>query len=348
VDTKWGIFTDLHLGIHQNRTTWHNIALDWADWFVKELKSKKIKQLIFIGDFFHSRSEISVNTIHAASCLLEKLKDFKIIMVVGNHDSFYKERADVNSLSILSGYSNITVCNKVLTLSDKSTDGKKIGFCPWGFEIDEVKKSDALFGHFEIETFKMNAHKLCEVGTKPKDLLNKSPLVFSGHFHHNEEREYKDGKIIYVGTPFQMDFGERDSKKGYYIIDFKDLTYEFYENNISPIHKKIFISEIIDKKVQIEHCIKDNFIKIVIDKKLDQQQIDNTLHACNSLKPISLIVDPLVNFDIMGDKSETDLSGVDITKAIVEFVDLLEIDNKEDVVKHTLYLYNQVKNEQNS
>ena len=40
--SKYAIFTDLHLGVHQNSSTWHGIALKWADWFVGELKDNGI------------------------------------------------------------------------------------------------------------------------------------------------------------------------------------------------------------------------------------------------------------------------------------------------------------------
>lgn len=339
-ESKWAVFTDLHLGVHQNSSTWHKIGLDWADWFISDLRSKNITRIIFAGDFFHSRSEISVNTIHVASELIRKFRDFKLHMLVGNHDSYYKQKADVHSLSIFSGYENITVhdVTNTITIHDK-----KVTFCPWGFDYNDIQKADIMFGHFEIESFKMNAHKLCEVGVKPKDLLKKAPIVFSGHFHLNEEREYDTGKIIYVGSPFQLDFGERDCKKGYYILDFNDLSYNFIENNASPIHKKINLSDIINNE-DYKDYIANNFVRLVIDKNLDQNIIDKTIHNLNGLSPLSMTVDPLINFEII-EQSDTDLSGVDMSKAIVEFVNLLDITEKEEVIKRTLFLYNQVKHD---
>jgi len=339
--TKYALFTDLHLGVHQNSLVWHKIALDWADWFIAELKSKKIKNIIFTGDFFHSRSEISVNTIHAAAEFLDKFKDFEVLMIPGNHDCYYKDKANVHSLSILKGYSNITIFDSV---TSKTIGKHSVTFCPWGFNENNIPEGSAIFGHFEIETFRMNAHKLCEKGTNPRDLLQKAPLIFSGHFHLNEEREYDEGKIIYVGSPFQLDFGERECKKGYYVLDFDDnITYNFYENNISPVHKKFLVSELQNNEDLKEHY-KNNFIKIVIDKNIDQKKIDEYINVCNGYSPLSLIIDPLVNYSVsIEDQNECDLSGVDVSKAIVEFVNMLDIEEKDEVIKHTLFLYNQIK-----
>jgi DNA repair exonuclease SbcCD nuclease subunit len=323
--SKYAIFTDLHLGVHQNSSTWHGIALKWADWFVNDLKEKGIKDILFLGDFFHSRSEISVNTIHASSELLTRFIDFNLHMIVGNHDSYYKQKSDIHSLSILTGYPNISIYDKTTT---KNIGNKTVTFCPWGFQYSEIEKSDIIFGHFEIESFKMNAHKLCEVGVKPKELLKKAKVIFSGHFHLNEEREYDDGKIIYVGSPFQLDFGERETQKGYYIIDFDDLTYNFYRNEVTPVHKRLLVSEMIegeDIKDDIKDIVKDNFVKIVVDKQVDQKILDKFIHICSSFSPLSMIVDPLINFEIANDLKDSDLSGIDISKAIVDFVNLLDI-----------------------
>jgi len=49
---KYAIFSDLHLGVHQNASTWHKIANDWSDWFVAELKKQDIKNILFLGDYF--------------------------------------------------------------------------------------------------------------------------------------------------------------------------------------------------------------------------------------------------------------------------------------------------------
>lgn len=341
---KYAVFSDLHLGVHQNSSSWHNIALEWVDWFVEDLKSRGIKDIIFTGDFFHSRSEISVNTIHVASRLLDKLNQFQVDMIPGNHDCYYKDKSEIHSLSILKGHSNIRIHDdlEVIGLSDNRT----AAFCPWGIETENIPKADVIFGHFEIESFKMNSYKLCETGHKASQLLDKSNLVFSGHFHYREEREYNEGKIIYVGCPFELDFGDRDTTKGYYILDTKNLTYEFVENNISPKHKKYTITDLIEsysKGSTLEDLIDKKFVKVVLDKYINQEDLNILTAKLATYKPLSLIVDPAVNFSYFSEDTEKDqdLSGIDISKAIIEFVNMMDINNREDVVAYTLNLYNQ-------
>lgn len=340
---KYAVFSDLHLGVHQNSSSWHNIALEWVEWFVEDLKSKKIKDIIFTGDFFHSRSEISVNTIHIASQLLDKLNDFQVKMIPGNHDCYYKDKSEIHSLSILKGHENITIYDELKLVH--LNDGRAAAFCPWGVEVEDIPKADIIFGHFEIESFKMNSYKLCETGHKAAQLLEKSSLVFTGHFHYREEREYKEGNIVYAGCPFELDFGDRDTTKGYYIIDTKDLTYSFVENTVSPKHKKYTITDLIqiynDRKT-LDSALDKKFVKIVLDKYINQDDLNSLTAKLASYKPLSLIIDPAVNFSYFSDNDEKDqdLSGIDISKAIIEFVNMMDINNKEDVTAYTLNLYN--------
>ena len=341
---KYAVFSDLHLGVHQNSSAWHNIALEWVDWFVGDLERRKIEDVIFTGDFFHSRSEISVNTIHIASILLDKLNKFRVQMIPGNHDCYYKDKSEVHSLSILKGYKNITIYDNLELIH--LDDNKTAAFCPWGIEAHDIKNCDVIFGHFEIESFKMNSYKLCETGHKASQLLEKSSLVFSGHFHYREEREYKEGNIIYVGCPFELDFGDRDTTKGYYVLDTSNLTYQFIENNVSPKHKKYTVTDLIkfyEEKKELDSALDKKFVKIVLDKYINQDDLNALTTKLASYKPLSLIIDPAVNFSFFSENIEKDqdLSGIDISKAIIEFVNMMDINNKEDVVAYTLNLYNQ-------
>ena len=60
MSNKIAIFSDLHLGVHQNADFWLGVSMKWADWYINELKSHNIKEIVFCGDFFHARDEISV------------------------------------------------------------------------------------------------------------------------------------------------------------------------------------------------------------------------------------------------------------------------------------------------
>lgn len=338
--------SDIHVGVHQNSTMWHDISLQWARWLRDELKNKNITDIIIPGDLFHYRDEIAVNTIHVVTEMLMIWKDFNIVLLVGNHDAFYKDRSEINSLSILAGWKNITVVSEP---TQYECYNQKIMICPWGTTTSQIKKSDLVFGHFEIASFKFNQHKICEDGISSSQLLKKAPLIITGHFHLREERKYKNGNILYLGNPYQMDFGDVYSSKGYYILDIVTRDYKFYENNISPTHQKVKLSELIEKKTitqEVKDIFRNNIVKLIIDKNVAPDDMDVLLKKFLELEAMSITADYDVNFNKFGlvDESEHDLSGVDIPVAIEEFVNLLEdVPNKQEIIDYTVEMYNNCK-----
>jgi DNA repair exonuclease SbcCD nuclease subunit len=337
--------SDIHIGVHQNNALWHDIAINWASWLKKELVKKGIKDIVISGDLFHYRDEIAVNTMQVTTRIMNMWRNFNIILLVGNHDSYYKDRVDVNSLSILSGWDNITVFDRQ---EQVTAFGKKILFCPWGVRTEELVKSDIIFGHFEIQSFKMNQYKICTDGIKSRDLLKHAPLVITGHFHLRDERKYKTGTILYLGNPFQMDFGDVDSTKGYYILDIKNTDYKFYENNISPEHKKIYLSKLVEYPGitdDVREMFRNNIVKFIIDKHISPDEIDLLLSKFSELDPVSINTDYEINFNKFGidEQDDISISGIDIPEAIEEFINMLDIEDRASVVRATLDLYNKSK-----
>lgn len=340
-NSEIGIFSDPHYGVHRNSETWHKIALDHAKWAAAEFRKRGIKDILIPGDIFHDRNDIAVNTLHIATDIFDVLRDFNIVITVGNHDAFYRDNSTVNSVSILRGWSNITVIDKLLVADFQK---KKIAFCPWGQEIEEVPNCDLIVGHFEINSFKMNTYKVCTNGLKASDLTSRAKLTISGHFHHREERKYNEGTILYVGCPYQQDWGDYNTTKGLYILDLDTLKYEFIENNISPQYVKIFYSELAGGKhtsESLRSAIAGNIVKFTIDKQLEPNVVDAIVRKLVSIKPTEFTIDydytELSKFDT--DLANTKDFSVSVENSITEFIDLLDIANKDKVKSYVTDLY---------
>jgi len=338
MNSKIAFFTDLHIGVHQNGEKWLTISRDWALWYRDELIKHDIDEIIFGGDFFHYRDEVSVKCLHYANEILDIFKDFKITMITGNHDSFYKDNSTVNSLSILNSKNNIRIIDTPELIKMK---GKNLMMCPWGTEIDQIQSADIVFGHFEIQNFKYNQYKVCEHGFNSRDLLKKTDLVFTGHFHKRDERKYSDGHIVYAGNPFEMDFSDLGDKKGYYIIDLENISYEFFENTVSPKHVKIKTSE-IQKIVEYKDQLGSLLIKLIVDNDIKIKDLDNIVAKVNSFKPVDLTVDYLHKFNPDNVTFENELSDLDTRGCIVEYIDTtIDPEFKQDVISKTLEIYKQ-------
>jgi DNA repair exonuclease SbcCD nuclease subunit len=347
---KIAIFSDLHLGVHQNSDFWLDISHEWMKWFVNEIEKQNCDEIIFCGDLVHYRDEVSVKVLQHIHTIFDLLKDYKITMITGNHDCFYKETSEINTLSILKGYKNVTVYDNLTTVVKWS---KTVSFCPWGTKLKDIEQSEIIFGHFELQNFKMNAFKVCESGDDATMLSTKAPLVFTGHFHLRDEKKINDTNIIYIGNPYQMDFGDAYQSKGFYILDTESNDYTFIENIFTPKHIKVYLSSLIVATLTkggdildiFQNALPNNLVKLVVDRNISSDHLDLLIAKMSSFKPNDLHVDYDVNYNKIKvtQDNDVDLSGVDITKAIEDFVNLLDINNKKEVVEYTISLYNRSK-----
>ena len=338
MNSKIAFFTDLHLGVHQNSDKWLNIALDWSNWYRSQLDENNIDEIIFGGDFFHYRDEVNVKCLHTANKILDTFKDFKITMITGNHDSYYKDNSLVNSLSILNSKNNVNVVDVPQKIKIKN---RELMMCPWGTEMREIEPADIIFGHFEIQNFKYNNFKVCDHGFNSRDLLDKTNLVFTGHFHKREERKYDDGTIVYAGNPFEMDYSDLGDKKGFYILDFDNLSYKFYENNISPNHVKLKTSE-IQKLPSMKDRLHNIILKLYVDNDIRIKDLDSIVSKVNSYNPVDLTVDYLHKFNPENIPFTNELSDLNTRECIIEYIDnTIDEEYKREVIKKTIEIYKQ-------
>jgi DNA repair exonuclease SbcCD nuclease subunit len=338
------IFSDIHIGVHHNSKFWHDVSFKWAEWFISDITKRGIRDVVFCGDYFHTRDEVSVDTLHFGSKLLELFKDFNLIMIVGNHDCFLKDSSDVNSVAAFSNWNNVTVVDKTLTID---SFGKKINFIPWGVKLEDIPESDITFGHFEINYFKMNSYDTCDDGFEGEELIKKSPFIISGHFHLMDDRSYGDnGRILYVGNPFQMDFNDAGSIKGYYTLDIETGETKFTENTFSPKHNNIKLSYLISEQTltdEVKGKFKDNLVKLRVDRRVSPDDMEFLINLYKSLKPTVLNVEyesEVSDYELY--EENMDLSGIDIPQAIMEFIDSLDVNNKKELINYTIDLYNRV------
>lgn len=339
LDKKIGLFSDIHLGLGQGSDQWHNISLNFAKWASEVFKNKGIEQILIPGDIFHNRSEIGVNTISVAKQFFDYFKDFKLFISTGNHCCYFKNNSTINSISILDGWSNIKIFDK--TPAILSYKDKKISMIPWGIEYDQIPESDICIGHFEISSFYMNSYKVCEHGMESKQLFKKAPLIVSGHFHKKDDRKYDKGRIVYLGSPYQHNFGDTGDSRGIYILNLDNNEFEFIENNTSPKHIKLSLKDLDKKTNSIDKIVKNNIVSLVVDAEIDQEKLAVYIANLQKISPISFRTDYLDNSTDINkiDDSEEFNSG-NLLKDIEDFVNNLTIENKKEVIEYLTESYN--------
>ena len=335
IDNRYiGCFSDIHLGLGQDDKKWHDIALEFAAWASEIYKKVMITEIIIPGDIFHNRSSISVETLSVAKQFFDYFKDFKIYISTGNHDCFKKESSDVNSIKLFDGWNNIHVIdNEPLVLN--TPFGKTIGLVPWGTDLKDFPKCDITFAHIEINSFYMNSYKVCEHGFSQKDLFKASPYIISGHFHKKDHRKYENGEIMYLGSPFQHNFGDAYDSRGIYIFDLKENTFKFIENKKSPKHLKFKINDQIPQEV-----IQNNFISLIVDDNVESEKIESVKRLISTCNPNSIRVDYDYEQKNLEISTDQEFETSDLLKSIQEYIKLLDIQNKKEVEDYIKEMYN--------
>ena len=107
------IFTDIHFGLKGNSVSRLNIAVKAIKCILDEVKKQDIKNIIFGGDLLHERVAINVNTMNVVIKCVEALaKHCKVFLIIGNHDTHFKNSVDVNSLNMFKHTDNVTIVYK--------------------------------------------------------------------------------------------------------------------------------------------------------------------------------------------------------------------------------------------
>jgi len=332
---KIGCFSDIHLGIGQDSSIFHKISLDFAKWASNLYQENNITEIIIPGDIFHNRSQISVETLTVAKQFFEYFKDFNIYISTGNHDCFKKDSSDINSITLLDGWNNIKIIDNQLLIL-KTNYNKTIGLVPWGYDITKVPHCDIIFGHFEISSFYMNTYKVCEHGHSYKNMFDIGDCIISGHFHKKDNRNYENNKsITYLGSPYQHNFGDIHDIRGIYIFDILNNTFQFIENDISPKHYKLSIKKDID-----ENIVKNNFVSIVIDNDIEEDEINSYAAKVASFSPKTLRIDYDAEKTSIETRQDAELDSSNLLKSIDEYIETLDIENKKEVVEYIKEMYN--------
>ena len=304
---RYLILGDSHLGIYGNNEIWHNIVFRLFQEIHDKMARENIHHMIHLGDFFHDRKALNIKSLELSFAIADMFSDCIMTIIVGNHDTFYKNKVDPTSLQIFNKYENIHVIKETTIMND-------ITLVPWLGKIEKPTKF--CMGHLELNGFSMNNSYICSKGGDPtvyKDFEH----VMSGHFHTPSS----GNNITYIGSPYQQTFHDIDSVRGYYIFDDGDL--EFIEFVDSPKFIKIHTK---DNDLD-ESDIKGNVVKLIFDENYGTVKNEEIVSTVSSFKPIRLDID-FSNVSIVDDDME-DLDDGD--QDLLDHSDIIESYVKEHV-----------------
>ena len=169
---KVAIITDQHFGARKNSKLFHDYFLRfYNDVFFPTLEKEGISTIIDMGDTFDSRKGIDFSTLSwAKNNYYNRLKDFTIHTIVGNHTAYYKNTNDLNTVDVLlREYSNIKVYSEA---SEIKLDKLNVLLVPWINPENEkrtlklINKTNCSvsMGHLEFRGFRIHRGYIMEQG----------------------------------------------------------------------------------------------------------------------------------------------------------------------------------------
>jgi DNA repair exonuclease SbcCD nuclease subunit len=189
----------------------------------------------------------------------------------------------------------------------------------------------------------MNNHAVCEHGMSSEELLKKSKHIITGHFHKKTHRVYENGEILYLGSPYQQNFGDSEEERGIYIFDLESGQHEFIENTISPKHIKLSLMKILSKELPssyIKSNVPNNMVCLLVDTEILPEELSIVSSKLQKLNPKFFRLDyKIPDKDLSLSETNNLYDSIDISKNITDFVSALEIPHKEDVCAYLTELY---------
>jgi len=114
----------------------------------------------------------------------------------------------------------------------------------------------------------------------------KGGYVFSGHIHTRKEFLVKDRNFVFVGSPFEQNFGDADKTFGFYIHDVNNNKIKFVENKGIPKHKEIKVSE-IDESFDYS-CCSGNYIRPIVDTTVSYDVLSKIINSISNAQPVEV------------------------------------------------------------
>ena len=241
---KIALVTDTHFGARGDSAAFADyFNRFYYDIFFPYLEKEGIEQIIHLGDIVDRRKYINFATARHLKRFMERVtsSNMKIDVIIGNHDTFYKNSNEMNSMKELFENSlyNIRWHESARDVYFDDSD-IPLGICPWicsgnfneTMDYLDNTKAQVLLGHLEIAGFEMYKGMTTNHGFEAK-LFEKFDMVMSGHFHHRSS----NGNIHYLGTPYEITWSDWDDPRGFHILDTVTRQLTFIENPYKMFHK---------------------------------------------------------------------------------------------------------------
>ena len=337
---KIALITDCHLdGRKGSLPFWNYFQRFYDEIFFPTLEKEGINVIFDLGDTFDNRKSMDFNTYHRVKeNYFDRLKDYEVHMLLGNHCTYYKNTNRINSPELLlEQYENITIYSEPKHLKLGS---KKFLMLPWinkensdeVLNLLETSEAEICCGHLELNVFEVTPGMKMDHGMDP-NLFYRFKRVWSGHYHHKS----KKGNVQYLGNPYQMYWNDYKDRRGFHIYDTESDKLKYIPNPFEIFEKIFYDDTSLDYNKQDVSDYKNKFIKIVVNEKKDYQMFETLVDRLYNVGVHDVkIVETLVEEDT----TDIEISSKDTLTLLNEYIDDVEMSvDKSDLKSLMRSLY---------
>lgn len=336
---KIAILNDTHCGIRNSSDVFlDNAEKFYTDVFFPYLLEHNIKHIVHLGDYYDNRKFINFRALNRnRDHFLKPLREHGITMdiICGNHDTFYKNTSELNSLKELLGHymNEVTIIQKPTVMD---YDGLKMGLVPWIDDANEKEsmdflancKADIIGGHFDIIGYEMMQGIKCEHGLN-RDLFKRFEAVYSGHFHTKSSQD----NITYLGSQMEFFWNDAHDKKYFHILDTntRELT---AVHNPNTLHYRIRYDDTSTDYLHYDISGVDNhFVKVQVMHKSDQFTFDKFLDRLNNRSTLEVKIAENFKEFVGNNVDDEDISVEDTAVLLDSYIDAVDTDLDKNTIK---------------
>jgi DNA repair exonuclease SbcCD nuclease subunit len=329
---KIAIITDTHYGARKGSKLFHDYFEQfYKNIFFPTLEQYGITTVIHMGDAFDSRKSIDYQSLEwAKRVVFEPLKNYQVHMIVGNHDSYYKNTNNVNSPQLLlKDYPNIQTYS---TPSEIKVENLDILLLPWicmeneeqSLKMIKNTKAKVAMGHLELQGFRVNRSIVMEHGLEA-DLFKNFSKVFSGHYHTRSD----NGTVFYLGNPYEIYWNDLNDTRGFTIFDTETLEHTPINNPYKMYHNIYY--EDTNYQTFDTRDYENKIVKVVVRKKTDTKQFEKFIDKLYGSNVAELKV--VENFEIQGTEEFEAFESEDTLSILDRYIQEAEISLDKTVIQ---------------
>lgn len=343
---KIAIITDQHFGARNDSVAFLNYYEKfYENVFFPKLKEEGINTVLILGDTFDRRKYVNFLTLkRAKEMFFDKLEELGVTvhMLAGNHDTYFKNTNDVNSVDLLlAEYTNINIIDSPTTIY---VDDIPICMMPWicaenyadSIETLKSTRAEICMGHFEIAGFAMYKGMESHDGLDPS-LFKKFDCVFSGHYHHRSSND----NITYVGNPYELTWQDYNDPRGFNTFDLSNRQLSFVVNPYTMFARYEYDDATCDPDAVDVSVFSEKFVKVVVVNKADFYKFDKFLSRMYTYSPPPFEVKIIEDFSAFNEGEVSSEINLEDTQTVLsEYIDSIETDLDKEKIKtfvKTLY-----------